>query len=963
VARWLVTGVLIFAALNFITALAGFGTVASAFALYSQRLPEPGVVSHAPRRGYPTRLYDRTGQQLLAEVADPGQDSRPWVSLSGIPIHVRNATIALEDPTFYKDRDDDAAGVARSIWNMFSDNRDPISGPSITQRLVKKMLLEEPQPALDSRLKEFVLTTRLSQKYGRDEILEWYLNTSSYGNNADGVGAASEVYFGKPISELTLSEAAMLAGIPLSPGLNPIDNYAGARERQALVLKTMVDQGYITAEQADAALASPIEIQTPEQQVDLVAPHFVLAARKQLEAMFGPERLYEGGLVVYTTLDYRLYLQSQCVARTQIARLSGQRGDVVVAPDDGSACLATRYLQPLPDKVLNTEHNVSNAAVVIIEAKTGEVLAMLGSLDYYNSAINGGTNAAVLARQPGSAIQPFAYLTAFQQGYTPATMMLDVRTPFDLGSGLPFVPTNQDNTFHGPLSIRTALANAINVPAVQIMNWTGTSNVLHTAHVMGINSLNPGEIPYSPELAINGGDVTLADMTYAFSVFANSGEMRGVPLTINSSRSGYRMLDPTLILRVEDQAGKILWEYGKGDTFSSSTVLEPGLSYLVTDILSDDEARQPGIGASNAFQVDRLAALMLGDTGNRQDAWAIGYTPQLVTGVWVGNTDNSPMASLPASVGAAPVWQAIMRYAHQALPVERWERPPDIVEIAVCEPSGLLPTPYCPTRQEIFKSGTEPTILDNMFQPFAINVETGRLATVYTPPNLIEQRVFQVVPPEAADWAREAGIAQPPTAYDDINAPPATGDVTIMEPAPFSYVRGVVQVTGNARDASFRVYRLDFGAGLNPVQWFQIGADSNAPASNGLLGAWDTAGLDGLYSLRLTLVRADSSFQQSIIQLTVDNISPSIRLALPHDAQQFVLSDEFVTIQPIVEDNVALDRVEFYVDGKLVSTANTAPFAGRWGITSVGTHVIQARAFDSAGNMTASPGLSIVVNP
>jgi membrane peptidoglycan carboxypeptidase len=963
VARWLAITGLILAAIIYTAALVGTGTLVSAFAFYSESLPEPGAISFAPSSGVPSRLYDRTGQQLLYEISDPRRSSEAWVSLSNMPVDMLNATIAVEDPTFFKDGVDDTSVIARVVSNTLSDIHDAGSRPSITQRLVKNLLAEQSESGFEAKLKELVLTIRLGQKYGKDEILEWYLNTHPYGDAAYGVEGASQVYFGKPVDDLSLGEVAMLVGISSAPGLNPADDYSAARERQAYVLKAMTNQGYVSVEQADAALSAPLEVKAPEQQFDLVAPHFAIAARKQLERMFGPELLRRGGLVIYTTLDYPLYLQSQCAARTQVARLSGQRADVVVPPDDGSPCLAAKYLQPLPNSVSTSDHHASNAAVVVIEAQTGEVLALLGSLDYYNSAIGGGTNIAGTGRQPGATIQPFAYLTAFQQGYTPATMMLDVRTSFDLGGDQPFVPYNLDKQFHGPMSIRTALANAMSVPAVQIINWAGTDNVLHTAHAMGINTLRGDLAPLNPEVAVSGGDVTLEDMTYAYSVLANSGVMRGTRILDTSGRSSYRILDPTFILRVEDQAGNILWEYGKGDTFGSSTVVEPGLSYLVTDILADDKARLPSVGASGPFPIDRPAAVMFGASGDSRDTWAIGYTPQVAIGVWVGNTDDSPMIDLPASVAAAPVWQAIMRYAHQSLPAEKWERPPDIVEIAVCDPSGLLPTRYCPTRPEIFKSGTEPTIPDNMFQLFAINIETGRLATVYTPPNLIEQRVFQVVPPEAAEWAQGAGIAQPPSAYDNINIPPTTGDLTIVEPAAFSYVRGVVAVKGNARDPAFQTYRLDFGAGLNPDQWFQIGSDSANAISNGLLGVWDTTGLDGLYSLRLTLVRADSSFQQAIIQLTVDNISPSIRLALPHDGQSFNLSDEFVVIQPIAEDNVAMDRVEFYVDGKLVVTSNVEPFAGRWGITTAGKHIIQARAFDSAGNMTTSQNVSILVIP
>ncbi len=965
IVRWSIVAVLIFAGLNFLSALFGFGTVVSAYAYYSQTLPEPGAINLISTSADTTRLYDRTGEHLLYEVVDPLGGDRTWVNLPTISLDLRNATVAIEDQTFYQNPGYDAQGIARALWNNLTGGSLQ-GGSSITQQLVKNVLIdpaERNQLSFDRKLKELILAARVSQKYSKDQILEWYLNTNFYGNLAYGVEAGSQVYFGKHVDELTLSEAAMLAAIPQSPGLNPIDNYPAAKERQGAVLKAMVEQGYVTQREAQTAFDAPVDIHPPEQRFNLLAPHFAIAARKQLEDILGPDLVYRGGLVVYTTLDYPLYLQVECAARSHIARLSGQPADTVIPAEDGSPCDAAQYLHPLAASDQNTDHHASNVAAVVIEAQTGEILAMMGSLDYYNQAIDGNFNAALADRQPGSAIKPFTYLTAFEQGHTPATMVLDVRTAFGVGSNQPYVPENFDRKFHGPVSIRAALANSYNIPAVQVINWVGVDNVIHTAHLMGINTLDKGLNYYGPALTLGGGEVTLTDMVYAYSVFANMGVMRGRPVPADLRRTGFRTLDPTLILRVEDKDGNILWEYGKGNTFSSSTVVEPSLTYLINDILSDDESRRPSVGVNSALLLDRPAAVKTGTTNDYRDNWTIGYTPQIVAGVWVGNTDNSPMVEMPAIVGAAPIWQAIMEYTHQKLSVLTWQRPSDIVEVTVCEPSGLLPTPYCPTRQEIFKKGTEPTAQDDIYRPFSINKDTGLLATVYTPPDLIEQRIYEVLPPEAADWVRETGIPQPPTAYDTLNAPNATGDVAITDPKPFSYVKGTVAIKGNARDSAFRSFRLDFGAGLNPAQWFQIGLDSTTSIFNSQLGSWDTRGLDGLYSLRLTVLRSDNSFQQFVTQVTVDNVPPSVQLLHPNDGQQFAMSDEFVTIQPIIADNVSMDRVEFYVDDALVATSTVAPFNERWTFSAPGKHVIQVRAYDAAGNITISQPVTIQVSP
>lgn len=963
--RWLIVAVLIFAGLNVLTGLLGIGTVVSAYAYYSEQLPEPGLVRVGTDQFQTTRLYDRTGQHLLYEVIDPLGGDRTWVNLSNIPQDLRDATIAIEDKSFYQNPGYDTAGIARALWNDLL-GRPVQGGSSITQQLVKNVLIdpsERTQLTFDRKLKELILAARISQKYSKDQILEWYLNTNFYGNLAYGAEAASQVYFGKPVGELTLGESAMLAAVPQSPSLNPIDNFPQAKERQKTVLDSMVAQGYISQQQADVAYAAPLDIHAPEERFNLLAPHFAIAARKQLEDMLGPDLVYRGGLVVYTTLDYPLFLQTECAARSYVARLSGQPPDTAVPASDGSPCTAAGYLRALPQADQGKDHHVDNASAVVIDEQTGEVLSMVGSLDYYNTAIDGNYNVAFAERQPGSAFKPFTYLTAFEQGYTPATMTLDVRTAFDVGSNEPYVPENFDRQFHGPQSIRSALANSYNVPAVEVLNWQGVDNVIRTAHIMGINTLDKGLNQYGLSLTLGGGEVTLYDMTYAYSVFGNMGVMRGRPTPDDRRRPGFRTLDPTLILRVEDNDGNILWEYGKANTFSSNSVVEPSLAYLINDILSDDVARRPSVGTDSALVLDRPAAVKTGTTNDFRDNWTVGYTPQLVTGVWVGNTDNSPMVDLPAIVGAAPIWQAVMQYAGHDLPVQTWPRPPDIVEMTVCQTSGLLPTPFCPTRQELFKHGTEPTATDNVYQQLAVNRETGLLATVYTPPDQVEQRIYEILPPEAADWVRNTGLPQPPTAYDTLNAPPTTGDVVITDPKPFGYVRGALAIQGVARDSNFQRYRLDYGQGLNPDHWQQIDTDHFNPVPGGQLGIWETAGLDGLYSLRLTVIRSDDSIQQYVSEVTVDNTPPAIQLLQPTDGRAYHMSDEYVTIQPLITDNVSMNKVEFYVDGKLIATSTISPYNERWIITVPGQHTIQLKAYDTAGNVATGPTVTIQVAP
>lgn len=963
VLRGLVALALIVVGLNLLGAITGFGTIASVYASYAQELPEPGAITVVEQDFETTKIYDRTGTILLYEVIDPLGGDRTWVELADIPLHFRQATIAIEDKTFYENPGYDTEGILRALWNNLLGGEIQ-GGSSITQQLVKNVLIAPEERAVvsyDRKVRELILAVRISDEYSKDQILEWYLNTNFYGNLAYGVEAAARVYYGKSARDLSLAEASMLAAIPQSPGINPIDDFPAAKERQKFVLDAMVAQSYITPDEAAIAYQTELDLKPPEQRFNLLAPHFSIAARKQLEQMFGPTLVHRGGLVVYTTLDYDLYLQAECAARSHVARLSGRPFETTIAAADGSICFAARELHSLALEDRGWDHNVRNASIVVLNVQTGEVLTLIGSLDYYDETIDGNFNVAFAERQPGSAIKPFTYLTAFQQGYTPATMVLDVRSAFDTGGGQPYVPENFDRQFHGPVSFRTALANSYNVPAVRVLQWVGIDNMIRTAHTLGITSLDAGLDQYGLSLTLGGGEVTLYDMTYAYSVLANLGQMRGTPTPEDQRRPGFRTLDPTLILRVEDRSGNILWEYGQNNTFQTSQIVEPELAYLLTDILADDVARRPSVGTESAMLLDRPAAVKTGTTNDFRDNWAVGYTPQIAVGVWVGNTDNSTMVEMPAITGAAPIWKAVMTYAHRNLPVQEWVRPPGIARMTVCQISGLLPTPYCPTHQEIFKIGTEPTAPDNIFQLFKINSETGLLATVYTPPNKVEERVFMVLPPEAADWAREAGIPQPPTEYDTILGPSVFGDVAITQPLPFSLVSGAVVVKGNARDPNFQLFRLDFGEGLNPQEWLQIGATHFAPAYNAELGIWDARALNGLYSLRLQVIRGDNSLVEFIIQVTVDNLPPALELQSPIQGQQFRMSDEFITIQPLVSDNISMDRVEFYVDDKLVAISTVAPFSERWFITTPGLHVIQLRAYDAAGNVTVGERITIEV--
>ncbi|MBI3762241.1 MAG: transglycosylase domain-containing protein [Chloroflexi bacterium] len=979
--RWL-SGIALAVVIALTVASAITGAVAAdVYASYVADLPAPEELERAFNSKenneffQTTKIYDRKGPQsgaLLYEVIDPRGGDRQWLALEQIPPALRQATIAIEDKTFYDNPGYDLEGILRALVSNLRGG--PIQGGStITQQLVKNVLIgpgERSEKSYSRKIREIILAGEITRRYSKDQILEWYLNTNFYGNLAYGIDAAALVYFGKHATQLDLAEAAMLAAIPQYPRLNPIDAPEEAKRRQALVLSRLLEEGYITAAQAEAASAEPLKIQSAQKRFDIQAPHFSVHVRDQLVQMFGEDVVNRGGLRVTTTLDLDLQRQAECVVANQIARLSGGDPNIIVPTTTGADCAAAQFLPPPREGDLGVDHHVTNAAVMALRPATGEILAMVGSADYWNDAIDGRFNVAVDGRrQPGSSFKPLSYLTAFALGYTPATMLLDVRQSFnqyDPGCADPsapdYVPEDYDRQAHGPVRMRVALARSYNIPAVQTMSLVGIDEVLRTAHRMGISTLGDEEkCKHRLGLALGSGEVSLLDMTYAYSVLANSGVMAGGPIAPEDIRAGFRRLNPVAILRVEDANGKILYEYNQPDT---QQILSPPLAYLTNNVLSDEEARYAAFGHPNPLEIGRPAGAKTGTTNDFRDNWTLGYTPQIAVGVWVGNTDFTQMQKVTGLTGAAPIWHAVMQYATQNLPVATWALPPGVSEIAVCDPSGLLPTRYCPNVvKEAFITGTEPTAYDNLYQLFRINRETGKLATVFTPPDLVDEKVFLIPPPEAADWARDSGLAQPPTEYDTVYDVPPSSDAIVASPAPFAYVSNTVSIVGTAKvpDDNFSLFRLQYGAGLNPSQWFQIGGDRGDQVENGELGQWDTSALAGLYTLQLVVVRKDQSFAVATVQVTVDNQRPTATILQPQPSQTFRASDESIVIQPQVQDNFRVDRVEFIVDGDNVNTATVPPYAYRWKITGAGDHTIYVKVYDGAGNSAESERVTVRV--
>ena len=910
VLKWASALLLVMVLSSILLAGLGFGAAFAVYAYYSKQLPSAEEISHSAISSFKTtRVYDRTGQHLLYEIVPPDEGSRTIVPLHQIPAHLRYATIALEDRTFYENPAGiNVEGLIRAAVNNLRGL--PIQGgSSITQLLIRNVVMtpeERFERSYARKVKEVILAYELTRRFpgieGKDQILEWYLNTVSYGF-PNGVEAAAEYYFGKHVWEVDLAEAAMLAHLPNAPALNPIDNPEAAKARQELVLDQMYLQGYITAEDAWAAKQKQLALVSKEY--DITAPHFVMYVRRLLQERYSSELVYRGGLRVITTLDLELHNEAERVAREYIATFV-------------------------------EKHQVHNAAVVVIDPQTGEILTMVGSLDYFDSAIAGQVNVATSERQPGSSFKPFTYVTAFAQGYTPATMIMDVRTSFPDYPNPPYVPENSDRKFHGPVLLRSALGNSLNVPAVAMLYRAGVQNVLDTAHRMGINTLN-GEF-YGLSLTLGGGEVTLLDLTYAYGVFANNGVMAGEPVPPEDLKPGFRELNPVSILRIEDAQGNVIYEYTEPQR---QEVLRPQLAYLITDILSDRSARTITFAWDSPISLSPNVAVKTGTTTDYRDAWTIGYTPQVVVGVWVGNSDNTSMLNMPGSRGAGPIWRGVMEWLLNRLPETKFRQPDGLERVEVDATSGLLPTGYSPKKvRELFMQGTAPTDYDNVHRPFRVCQVSGKLATAFCPPETVAEQVYDIYPPDAGDWVRESQIPQPPAAYCDLHGPSATTvDLAITSPALYAHIAGIIPILGNARPGDFRLYKLQYGKGVNPSQWIPIGGDHYDRVDNNVLEYWDVSQMpDGLYTLELGMVEGSGNYRSARIQVVVDNKPPAVEIVHPLEGAVYTLeSDEWVNIQVDAIDNYAMDRVEFFLDGQQIGYSTVAPFTKKWTIALTGT--------------------------
>jgi 1A family penicillin-binding protein len=602
---------------------AGFLFVAGVFIYFAKDLPSPGKIN-TRFIAESTKIYDRTGQHILYDIH--GEEKRTLIPLNEIPDSIKYATIVLEDQDFYSHAGIKFSSIVRAFLKDVLRRGVTQGGSTITQQFIKNSVLS-PERTLTRKIKEVILSLELEQKFSKDEILGMYLNEIPYGSNAYGIEAAAQTFFGKHARELSLDEAALLASLPQAPtfyspfGSRPEE----LKRRQEFTLNKLASLGYITEAEAQEAISVDVLSKISPQQENISAPHFVMYVKEYLEKNYGQALIEKGGLKVYTTLDWD---------KQQIAEQAVREG---------------------AEK--NTKsYNASNASLVAMDPKNGQILAMVGSKDYFDKTIDGQVNVAIRERQPGSSFKPYVYLTAFEKGYTPETILWDVDTEFETGTNKTYNPKNYDGKNRGPLKMKEALGMSLNVPAVKTLYLAGIKNSLDTAKSLGITSLtDPSRVGLS--LVLGGGEIKLLDHVNAFATLATGGIYR----------------EKTAILKIQDASGSVLEEFKAN---SGERVVEEKYVAMLDYILSTNDLRKPIFGANSPLRFDeRPVVAKTGTTNEWRDGWAVGYTPSLAVGVWAGNNDNSPMSQGADGVfTAAPIFRKFMDQTFKNYTIEQFPK-------------------------------------------------------------------------------------------------------------------------------------------------------------------------------------------------------------------------------------------------------------------------------------------------
>ncbi len=838
----------------------GIFCAAILFLYYAKDLPDPNKLLE---RNVPesTKIFDREGG-LLYEIH--GEYKRTLVDLEQISPYLKNATIAVEDKDFYKHGGISFTGIARAIIVDILSGKKAQGGSTITQQFVKKSILTDDK-SWDRKIREIILAVSIDSRFTKEQILKLYLNEIPYGRNAYGIEAASLSYFNKSAKDLSLAESAYLAAMPQAPTYyNPFGpNRQSLENRKNTILNLMKEQGYITEEYQQKAKDEKPEFN--KITTGIKAPHFVLWVQDYLANKYGEKTLEEGGLRVYTTLNSKLQTIAEEAVKTGVEKYS-------------------------------IKYNSHNAGLVAIDPKTGQILAMVGSKDYFgdvspegcnpgrNCLFEPNVNVALSQRQPGSSFKPYVYVTAFKKefGFSPATMLMDVVTNFGTFNGKSYIPGNYNGQSYGPVSMRKALAGSLNIPAVKTLSLVGVENAVQTARDLGITS------PLADcglSLVLGGCEVRLIDHVGAMSVIANGGIKN----------------EKTPILKIIDKDDKTIEEYKN----NPQTVLDPEAAYEVISIMTDNDSRSYIFGVSSPLTLPgRTVAAKTGTTNNWHDGWTMGFTPSLAAGVWSGNNDGTLLKKGADGVlVAAPIWNEFMKRALESTPAENFTVPSGIQKITVDEVSGKLPTDATPnTKEETFTSYNAPTDYDNVHIRVAMDSLTGLPATNLTPPNQITYKLYSVLHSERRDnpswetpvveWALAHGYSYPPS--DTISPNPTSGgqniSITILEPQEGKIISSSqFQVTVGV-NSSLAVSRIDlsidgeFYQSINS-QPFVFNVNKNLQDGNHILAihAVDTNGSFAdtsttIISEATTPLSLTQPLNQSLVQFPLNIIAESENL-------------------------------------------------------------------------------------
>jgi membrane peptidoglycan carboxypeptidase len=881
---------------------------AAAFLLAPLPLPAPDLtLGSLPA---PARFYDRTGRLITEAGSKQGGESY-WYSPA------RGSELDCTLPAFFA-----ARSVPRADWRLadfitpltaIADallGREDLAGEAAAELLA----MHGADPSAANRVR---LAAALAARYTRGQLAEWLLNVRLYGNGTVGADAAALTYFQTHAAGLSAAGCADLEALAGNPDLakSPSD-WKAARNA---VLNRMLNFGYVEKTEWQAASDWPVPAVEEAGNSVFGAPlpfldSFLSAAVARLGDRYPEDELPRSGLRVYTSLDLEFEMQALCAAQNLISQPEGSSATVPTL--EGKPCDLAALLGPAATRDVSDD-----LALAVIDPESGEVLA------YFDSA-RGGEDAA--RGSAGTAILPFVFLSAFTRGFAPASMLLDIPRAGSLA--------NPDGEYLGPISARTALQKGRLAAVDGMAAGVGGDQIARTLSLLNLAS---GETSFTLSRGIEQ-PADLLSLTKAYALLAGSGME-------TDDSPGHT---PPVILRVETADGGTAGEYAQRRT---RRIIGSDLAYLIQNILSDESGRTDVSSPALAGSRSAVGAMIAEETGV-EGSWAFAFTPKFAIGV-------RAKGGAPGTPSSWTLAQAAAGWILRSLPEQNWPQPPGIVREDVCLPSGLLPSRYCPdTASEIFLSGTEPGQVDTYYQPVAVNRETGRLATLWTPIGLVDQQVYFILTGEARTWAQQSGFPLPPETYDTLpDSFPYYDDLHLSNPTALSVLRGTITLQGTADVSGMSRYVIQAGSGLYPTAWFTLGSGAG-PVSEGNLAQWDTAGLDGIWSIQLMAVFPNGKIQIVAIPVTLDNTPPVIRWIEPAGPQRISLAaGEALILQVEVADSLGVESVDFFLDGNPQTHLEEGPFSIRWAGLSPGRHLVKVCALDLAGNESCTEDMEVEV--